>query len=140
MPQVCWQAAQDGRYWLDMVIANRQVRIMIDLGLVDPLQLVGFDLDPVLFDSLKHLGQLRTTRLRNWRSATGRTTRLETGLGETQLYDPSTRSAMGPKVQLHAARGFSGVSNRVGVVFFHRLVGCSLTWDLGQRTWCITFP
>jgi len=48
MDDVSWQAAADGRYWIDVNIAAQPVRVMIDLGLVDPAHAVGFEVDPLL--------------------------------------------------------------------------------------------
>jgi hypothetical protein len=41
---------------------------------------------------------------------------------------------------LHALRGAPGVPDRVGVVFFHRLHGCRVLWELDSRTWCVEYP
>lgn len=46
MADVSWQAAADGRYWIDVIIGEQPVQVMIDLGLVDPAHVVGFELDP----------------------------------------------------------------------------------------------
>jgi len=42
--------------------------------------------------------------------------------------------------QLHVCRGVEGVPNRVGVVFFHRLAGCRVHWELDSRNWRVEVP
>jgi len=48
MPLTSWLAAPDGRYWIDVTLGNGTCHVMIDLGLVDPLDRVGFELAPYL--------------------------------------------------------------------------------------------
>jgi hypothetical protein len=59
MAQACWQAAADGRYRIDVFIGNSSLQIMVDLGLVDPLDLIGFELEPSIYDRLDQSGFLR---------------------------------------------------------------------------------
>jgi hypothetical protein len=140
MGQVSWTAATAGRYWIDMVVEQRQLRFMVDLGLVDSNNKVGMEVDPLLYDSLEKAGRFRAIETRNWRSASGQWHAVQTGLVEAQLFDPQSRLAVGPSIQVYVSRGFPGVANRVGVVFFHLLAGCNVAWDLGSRTWTVTYP
>ena len=57
-----------------------------------------------------------------------------------QLLDPGRTTPVGPAVQVEVMRGAPGVPSRVGVVFFHRLTGCRVVWDLGARLWCVEYP
>jgi hypothetical protein len=140
MPQAQWPFAPDGRYWIDVALAGHGLRVMIDLGLVDPLDRVAFEIDPSLFDALERAGDFSDIERRTRRDASGRLTGFHTGLVAIQLLDPISRQPIGPAVRLYAGRGTSGVPNRVGVVFFHHLVGCQVNWDLDQRTWRIDYP
>jgi hypothetical protein len=140
MSRASWQAAADGRYRIDVLIGNLSVQVMIDLGLVDPRDLVGFELDPSTYDMLAQAGFLVQQHVRQFRSATGQKTSLYCGLTNAQLLDPVTGHPIGPSVRLFASRGKRGLPNRVGVVFFHRLKGCRILWDLDSRTWCIEYP
>lgn len=140
MVQVSWQAASDGRYWIDAAIAGHAVRVMIDLGLVDPAHAVGFEVDPAFYDQLKRAGLLPRFQFRFRRDASGQISRSQSGLTSAQLLAPSTTRGIGPVVQLHVCRGAPGVPSRVGVVFFHRLTGCRVDWALGSRTWLIECP
>jgi hypothetical protein len=112
---------------------------MIDLGLVDPLHQVGFEVAPSIYDRLKRAGQLAHFRWRFRRDASGRIERLESGMTVAQLVDPNTRKEVGPVVSLAIFRGTSGMPNRVGVVFFHNLTGCKVLWELGARNWCVEY-
>ena len=140
MAAVSWQAAADGRYWIDVNIAAQPVRVMIDLGLVDPAHAVGFEVDPDFYDQLKGAGLLSRFQARFRRDTSARVTGSESGFTNAQLLDPLTKRGIGPVVQLHVCRGAPGVPSRVGVVFFHRLAGSSVEWDLDSRTWCVKCP
>jgi hypothetical protein len=135
MADLSWQAAADGRYWMDVAIGSRPVRVMIDLGLVDPAQRVGFELEPALYDELKRSRQLSRFEFRFRRDANGEITRSESGLVHSQLIDPQLSRVVGPLTNLYVCRGSPGIPNRVGVVFFHCLVGSIVYWDLSARTW-----
>ena len=65
----CWQAAADGRYWIDVMVGNMDLRAMIDLGMVDPLHQIGFEIEPSIYDQLKQAGQLSGYRTRSRRDA-----------------------------------------------------------------------
>ena len=140
MDDVSWQAAADGRYWIDVNIAAQPVRVMIDLGLVDPAHAVGFEVEPDFYDQLKRAGLLSRFQVRFRRDASGRVTGSESGRTDAQLLDPISKRSIGPMVQLHVCRGAPGVPSRVGVVFFHRLTGCKVEWELGSRTWRVKCP
>jgi hypothetical protein len=140
MPQAQWQAAVDGRYWIDVALAGQHLRIMIDLGLVDPLHQVGFEIDPALYDALNQAGHFSRFHQRSRRDASGQLSWFDTGQITARLVCPVTRQGIGPTVSLFAARGAPGVPARVGVVFFHLLTGSRVDWDLDQRTWCIDCP
>jgi hypothetical protein len=140
MADVSWQAAPDGRYWIDVALGGHVARVMIDLGLVDPLQAVGFELDPSLYDHLKQAGLLSRFQYRFRRDANAKISGSESGHIDAQLVDPSTKQRIGPVVSLHVCRGVAGVPSRVGVVFFHQLIGCRVVWVLDSRTWRIECP
>ena len=140
MSEVSWQAAPDGRYWIDVIIGGQPVQVMIDLGLVDPANVVGFELDPVLYEQHKRASLLSRFQYRFRRDANAQITRCETGLTRTQLLNPNTRQGIGPVIQVHVCCGAPGVPSRVGVVFFHRPVGGTVHWDLDGRTWRIECP
>ncbi len=139
MPQASWQAAR-GSYQIDLIVGNRGIQAMIDLGLVDPLDLVGIELQPAVYDGLKQSGQIVRYLRRSHRVATGVRVAAESGLTTAQLVDPLSQHPIGPLVQLYVTRGAVGVQSRVGVVFFHRLSGCRVSWDLDARTWTIEYP
>jgi len=140
MTRVCWPAAPDGRYILDIALGATPCRLMLDTGLVDPAGQVGFEIDPALFDVLERSGQLlRAGRLPRSDSS-GRTVRLTTGFVVARLLNPSSRSPIGPAVRCLAIRNVPGVVSRVGVVFFHRLTGCRADWDFDNRRWCVECP
>ena len=140
MGDVTWRGEPDGRYWIDVLIGGESARTMVDLGLVDPLQAVGFELEPAFYDGLKHAGDLTRFQYRFRRDASGQIAGGETGRTQAQLLHPVTRQAVGPVVRLHVSRGAPGVPSRVGVAFFHALLGCQVHWDLTDRTWCIGLP
>lgn len=140
MPQACWQAASDGTYWLDLAIGNLELTLLIDLGMIDQLQRIGFAVEATVYDQLKQSGAFRhfSTGLRL--DASGNVSRRKSGLTTAQLLCPVTRNRIGPAVDLYVSQGAPGVPHRVGLVFFHALTGCRVTWDLSQRIWCIEFP
>jgi hypothetical protein len=140
MPQAQWHSAADGRYWVDVALAGRNLRVMIDLGLVDPLHRVGFEIDPGLYDALNQAGHFSRFDRRSRRDASGRLSWFDTGRLTAQLVCPVTGQGIGPAVPLFVARGAAGLPDRVGVVFFHGLSGCRVAWDLDQRTWCVDCP
>ena len=113
---------------------------MVDSGLVDPLGLIGFELEPSVYDSLDQGGFLTQIQTRRSRNASGQYSHAKSGLTNAQLLDPVTGQPVGPSVQLYVSRGKQGLPNRVGVVFFHRLKGCRILWDLDSRTWWIEYP
>jgi hypothetical protein len=80
MAQARWRAAADGRYRIDVVIGNISLQVMIDLGLVDPLDLLGFELEPSIYDRLDQSGFLVQHVARQSRSATGQITSSYSGL------------------------------------------------------------
>jgi len=138
--QVSWKAASDGRYWIDVLVGQLGLRVMVDLGLVDPLNRVAFEVEPVVYDLLEQRGQLSHFRRRLSRSSTG--SQRMTYCGETTacLVDPLHHQAAGPVTRLYVSRGVIGMPNRVGTVFFHSLAACQVIWDLSGRTWCVNYP
>ena len=47
------------------------------------------------------------------------------------------------KIFLEDAAGHQTLINipsRVGVVFFHKLSGCRVDWELDARSWCLEYP
>src|SRR5262245_9844089 len=129
MAQARWHASTDGRYYIDVAIEGYKLRVMVDSGLIDPLNLVGFELEPSIYDQLN----LTNNRMRLSRNAGGSYSRRASGLGSAQLVDPLSGQGIGPIVQVYASRGSPGLPNRVGLAFFHRLKGCRIIWDLDIR-------
>jgi hypothetical protein len=140
MPTVCWPVAPNGRYDIDVALAGAGIRCGIDLGLTDPLAAIGFELDPMLFDQFVNTGRVTRLQRRERRDASGVRTKLTVGEVTAQLLDPQSHRPVGPVVTVHAARGARGLHNRVGVEFFHRLMGCRVVWDLDARLWCVECP
>jgi len=140
MNRVCWPAAADGSYWIDVALGTAPSRLMIDTGLTDPNDQVAFDLDPALFDNLDRSGQVLAAGSRSRRDASGGWVWLRAGFVAAQLLDPASGAIIGPRVQCLAVRNFANVPSRVGVAFFHRLTGCRVVWELDSRTWCVESP
>jgi hypothetical protein len=140
MPQVRWKAAPDGRYWIDVILGNSHLPVMIDLGLIDPHNRVGFEVEPVVYDRIKQSGGFTLFARRARRDASGRISWFDTGLTTAQLVCPAAHQPVGPAVQVFVASGLAGVPSRVGVVFFHNLIRCQVVWDLDHRTWCMDYP
>jgi hypothetical protein len=140
MPQAQWQAGSDGRYWIGLDLAGRDARVVIDLGLTDVANRVGFEIDPVLYDSLDRAGALSHCVRRVKRDASGQRSVYDTGLLTARLIEPLTRQRIGSQISAFAGRGVAGLPNYVGVVFFHRLAGCRGAWEFDQRTWTIDCP
>lgn len=140
MARVCWQAAPNGGYWMDVAVGPRDCRLMVDLGLVDPRNQIGCTLDPSEYDALKQLGLLSGIRTRLSRDASGRYSTIETARTTAQLIDPDTTQRVGPVVRLYVSRGVPSVPGRVGVSFFHGLSGCEVVWDIDARKWCVEYP
>jgi hypothetical protein len=113
---------------------------MIDLGLLDLKHKVGFAVDPAVYDLLQRAGQVARSQPRRRRDASGHWSVTVAGIVTAQLIDPATQQRIGPVVRLHALRGVPGVPSWVGVVFFHRLHGCRVLWELNSRTWCVEYP
>lgn len=55
MITVVWPCAADGRYWLDITLGNSDCRLMLDAGIIDPLDQIGVELDPAAYDPLKSI-------------------------------------------------------------------------------------
>lgn len=113
---------------------------MVDTGLIDPLKLVGFELEAGAYDSLKKAGRLSHSRLRRHRTSSGKIVTSETGLATAQLLEPVSHLAIGPLISVYMSRGAAGLPSRAGLVFFHQLHGCRVDWDLTARTWSIEVP
>jgi hypothetical protein len=58
MPQARWQARSDGLYWIDVALAGRPFSLMVDLGLVDINDRVGFSIEPAIYAQLKKAKKL----------------------------------------------------------------------------------
>jgi len=140
MPQACWPAASDGTYWLDIAIGNLELTLLIDLGMIDQLQRIGFAVEAAVYAQLKQSGTFRHFSQSLRLDASGNVSRRPAGLTTAQLICPITRSRIGPPVDLYVSQGAPGVPHRVGLVFFHALTGCRVQWDLTKREWCIEFP
>lgn len=140
MTRACWPVDSDGRYLVDIALGATPCRLMVDTGLVDRTGQVGFEIDPVLFDALEQSGELLRAGRRFRLDSSGQTVRLKVGFVVAHLLDPSNGSPIGPAVRCLAFRNVSGVPSRVGIVFFHRLTGCRVAWDLDTRTWCVEYP
>jgi hypothetical protein len=89
---------------------------------------------------LEQSGQLLRAGERHRRDASGRRAKLPLGFVTVRLIDPVAHTPIGPLVRCLALRNFAGVVSRVGGVFFHRLTGCRVEWDLDARTWCVECP
>jgi hypothetical protein len=113
---------------------------MIDTGLTDTAGQVAFDLHPALFDLLDQSGRLLAAGIRRRRDASGRNVRLRAAFVAAELLDPTTGVSVGPRIQCMAVRNYANAPSRVGVVFFHRLTGCRVVWELDTRTWCVEYP
>jgi hypothetical protein len=140
MQRTCWHGGPDGRYWIDVSLGHQRTRVMVDLGLVDPLGRIGFEVEPGLYGRLKAAGQLTRLLRRQHRDASGLLRWRESGASTAQLVDPNSGQPIGPAVGLYVSEGAPRVPNRVGVVFFHLLHGCRTAWEFDQRLWCIEYP
>ncbi len=139
MTTAMWSADPQGRYWLDVLLGGQTISVMVDSGLVDPDQRVGFELDRTLFDQLKESGKLSGWALRVRKDASGRSSALECASTDGSLAVPGTTDPFGRTIQIHVARGAAQIPSRVGVVFFHRLPGCRVLWNCELRTWSVSF-
>lgn len=140
MGRACWLAAPDGRYWIDVALGAYDARLMMDLGMVDPLQRGAFEIEPALYDLLVQRAQIVPGAPKRRRDSSGQIVDLDSGSITAQLIDPATRRRVGPVVSADIVRGFPRVPNRVGVVFFHHLIACRVHWDLDGREWCVEYP
>lgn len=122
------------------MVGNQGISLMVDLGLVDVRGEVGVSLDPAVYDLLKQRQRLGIPRWRHHRSADGYQTTVESALTTVHLIEPASQAMIGPAVSTHVCRGAPGVQSRVGVVFFHRLTGCRVVWELDTRDWCVEYP
>ena len=135
-----WPATVRGDYVIDVVIGGLAASAMVDSGLVDPAQMVGFELAPALFDQLQEAGLLKELATRTRRDAGGRMSVMRVGKVSAFLARPKTAEAAGPEAELFVARSSEGLPSRVGLAFFHRLVGCRVDWDCSARTWSVRLP
>jgi hypothetical protein len=99
-----WPCTSDGRYWLDVGLGNLDLQLMVDTGIIDPLNQIGVELDPAFYDTLKRSGQFRSFRYRTRRDASGTFAGAESGLLSAQLIDPISRTRIGPMVRAYASR------------------------------------
>ncbi len=135
-----WLATVRGDYVIDLMIGGLIASAMVDSGLVDPAQLVGFELSPALFDQLQEAGLLKELATRTRRDAGGRMSVMRVEKVSTFLVRPGTAEAAGPEVDVFVARIPEGLPSRVGLVFFHKLTGCQVVWDCSGRTWPLHIP
>ena len=140
MPQVCWQATPDGRYWIDIALGAYHSRLMIDIGMIDPLQKVAFEIEPALYDLLVQRKQIQPKAPKMRRDASGNLVTLDCGEVISQLIDPITRQRVGPVIIADVVRSYPRIPNRVGVVFFHHLTDCSVHWNLNTHLWSVDYP
>ena len=138
--QLTWLATARGDYVIDVMIGGLAASTMVDSGLVDPAQLVGFELVPALFNQLQEAGLLKELATRTRRDAGGRMSVMRVGKISAFLARPNTAEAAGPEVELFVACSPEGLPSRVGLVFFHRLVDCVVVWDCSARTWTVRLP
>src|SRR5437879_4338108 len=124
MPQACWKADPDGYYWIDVFLGSHPLPMMLDSGLVDPAGLVGFSMEPTLYDRTKQAGEFHQMAQASRLDASGGVSTTECGLVIARLQCPTTHQPVGPGVQVYVLRGAPGVHSRVGVAFFHHLTGC----------------
>lgn len=140
MNRACWHAARDSRYVIDVALGGFATPLMLDTGIVDSWNRVGAEIEPVFFDRLKQAG-LASGIQERWRTdASGRRSKQEIGEVTAQLIDPVTRARIGPLVRMDVMRNPAKVPSRVGVLFFHRLTGCRVDWDLDNKVWCVEYP
>ncbi len=99
-----WLATARGDYVIDVVIGGLASSAMVDSGLVDPAQLVGFELAPALFDQLQEAGLLKELATRTRRDAGGRMSVMRVGKVSAFLARPKTAEVAGPEVDLFVAR------------------------------------
>lgn len=140
MPLVCWTIAATGRYVVDIRLGSRPMGLMIDTGLADRHDRTGFEIEPAEYDGLKSAGELSRFRRRTRSDAGGHKFASEVATVSAQRLDPITRQPVGPNVTVEVMRGTHGVPSRVGAVFFHRLTGCRVVWELDMRIWCVECP
>lgn len=140
MPQVCWTAATRGEYWVDVNLGGQPFKVLVDTGLLDAREQVGFSIEQTWYDKLKQSGQFRAHQTHTRLSADGQLSMTESGSLDAQLICPRTRKLVGPVVHVYVFRGVPGVPDRVGMAFFHRLKGCKVLWDLDKRAWCVDYP
>lgn len=140
MGRLTWSANPAGAYWIDVAVGNLPLRLMVDTGLTDPRNAIGFALEPAIYEQLKQAQQLSHFRSRVTRDASGRYSTVETAEATAQLLDVGKVQHVGPLARLYVSRGAPGVPNRVGVSFFHHLSGCRVEWDFNARSWSIDYP
>lgn len=140
MGRACWTASADGWYAIDISLGPIAESLRVDTGIVDWRQMIGFDLESDLWDRLLNAGLFKEFKRRSSRDSSGRKRLSDSGRLAVRLLDPATTLPIGPPVEVFALRGARGVPSRVGVVFFHTLTGCFVTWNLDSRTWCVDYP
>jgi hypothetical protein len=109
-----WLAAADGRYWIDVFIDAQPLRVMIDLGRVDPRHDVRLELERTVYDQLKAGGWLTRFQNRFRRDANGRICGSESGFTSVQLFDPIASQVVGPVVAVLAEVCHCSDHDRVG--------------------------
>jgi hypothetical protein len=140
MPRVTWSASSRGEYWIDVDLGGQPLKVLIDTGLLDAREQVGFSIEQALYDRIKQAGQFHAHLMHARQSADGQIAMTESGSLGAQLISPQTRQLVGPVVHVYVFRGVPGIPDRVGMAFFHHLKGCKVLWDLDKREWCIESP
>lgn len=113
---------------------------MLDTGLVDDHNWIGFEAEPGLYAQLQQLGRFMSLRTCKRRDASGNTHVAPAGLVHARLLHPTSKIGVGPLVSIFVMEGVRGVPSRVGTSFFHRLQGCNIHWDFDNRIWSINYP
>ncbi len=140
MTRVCWPATPAERYEIDLVLGVSPLRLMVDTGLVDATGQVAFDLEAADYDAIDAVGHVLKGGWSVRYDASGRKSQMPVGFVRAHLFDPVTRTTIGPFVSVLAAKNVPGVPSRVGVAFFHALAGYRVDWDLSARLWCVECP
>lgn len=140
MPFASWNANARGEYWIDVALAGQRLQVLVDTGLLDVRGQVGFSIDASEYDAFKKAGHFRRHQLHTRMMADGGLGVTESGLLDAQIYCPQLKQSVGPIVPIRVYRGALGVPDRVGLAFFHKLKGCSVHWELDQRSWRIDYP
>ena len=53
MARIFWRATSAGADWIGVVVGGLPLTLMVDTGLTDPRNQIGFALEPATYDQLK---------------------------------------------------------------------------------------